>query len=71
VGYATVQTEINASEIHTIAMSSVGPTCDIYIYIYIYILSRVLSARGNNKRGFSGFDEGVYLNNCSDYTQQV
>jgi hypothetical protein len=23
-----------------------------------------------NKRGFSGFNEGVYLNPCRDYTQQ-
>jgi hypothetical protein len=35
------------------------------------ILSRVLSARGNNKRGFSGFNKEVYLNNCRDYTQQI
>jgi hypothetical protein len=34
-------------------------------------MSRVLSARGNNKRGFSGFNEEVYLNNCRDYTQQI
>jgi hypothetical protein len=27
----------------------------------LFILSRVLSARGNNKRGFSGFNEEVYL----------
>jgi hypothetical protein len=31
----------------------------------------VFIAPGNNKRGFSGFNEGVYLNYCRDYTQQV
>jgi hypothetical protein len=31
----------------------------------------VFIARGNNKRGFSGFNEGVYLNSYRDYTQQI
>jgi hypothetical protein len=34
-------------------------------------MSRVLSARGNNKRGFSGFNKEVYWDNGWDYTQQI
>jgi hypothetical protein len=35
------------------------------------ILSRVRGLRDKNKRGFSGFNEGMYLNPCRDYTQQT
>jgi hypothetical protein len=35
------------------------------------VLSRVRGLRDKNKRGVSGFNEGVYLNYCRDYTQQI
>jgi hypothetical protein len=34
-------------------------TCFSEKYCHVF-----LSARGNNKRGFSGFNSGVYCNNC-------
>jgi hypothetical protein len=37
----------------------------------LIILSRVRGLRDRNRRGFSGFNEGVYLNPCRDYTQQI
>jgi hypothetical protein len=41
----------------------------MYKYININIVTcRVI--RDKNKRGFSEFNEGVYLNPCRDYTQQ-
>jgi hypothetical protein len=40
-------------------------------YILVKILSRVGGLRDKNIRGFSGFNEGVYLNPCRDYTQQI
>jgi hypothetical protein len=33
-----------------------------FLHSVVIILSRVLSARGKNKRGFSGLNKGVYLN---------
>jgi hypothetical protein len=39
--------------------------------VIVFILSRVRGLRDNNKRGFSGFNEGVYLNPCRDYTLQI
>jgi hypothetical protein len=39
------------------------PFLEQYCHVFI--------ARGNNKRGFSGFNEGVYLNSYRDYTQQM
>jgi hypothetical protein len=37
----------------------------IKAYCHVFI------ARGNNKRGFSRFNKGVYLNSYRDYTQQI
>jgi hypothetical protein len=35
------------------------------------IVTCFISARGNNKHGFSGFNKEVYWNNCGDHTQQI
>jgi hypothetical protein len=35
------------------------------------VLSRVRGLRDNNKRGFSVFSEGVYLNYCIYFTRQI
>jgi hypothetical protein len=56
-------------------MSYITSFLIIYFILNVCSKSMMLSCvRGlcdKNKRGFSGFNEGVYLNPCSDYTQQI